>query len=124
MMALANNISMGMIPEKPMMSSIDMSGDINLRDLLNDVPLTSNGIDLDPLTLEIEKERVEYLEKSKHLQEQLRDLKKEIEGLKLEERQTPYDVIHQEQMMSGENKYSTLRKVICHKIKPQSNINM
>jgi hypothetical protein len=73
--------------------------------------MSTNGMDMDPLTLEIEKERVEYLEKSKHLQEQLRDLKKEIEGLKLDEKQTPYDVIHQEQVMSGENKYSTLRKV-------------
>ena len=78
------------------------------------VPLSQlggNGIDMDPLNLEIEKERVEYLEKSKSLQEQLRELKTEIEGLKLDEKQTSYDLLHQEQVLSGENKYSTLRKV-------------
>ena len=68
--------------------------------------------DMDPLTLEIEKERHEYLEKSKNLQEQLKELKAEIEDLKLEEKQTPYDLLHQEQVLSGENKYSTLRKVL------------
>lgn len=112
MMSITNNmhqIPLGMIPEKTVMS-LDVSPEISLKDLLGDIPLSS-GMDLDPLTLEIEKERVEYLEKSKHLQEQLRDLKKEIEGLKLEEKQTPYDMIHQEQVLSGENKYSTLRKV-------------
>jgi len=63
----------------------------------------------DPLLAEIEKERVEYVEKSKCLAEQLRDLKKEIEGLKVDE--TPFDLLHQQQVNSGENKYSTLRKV-------------
>lgn len=106
---------LGIIPEKAVLN-LEVSPEISLKDLLGDMhmqnmPLSSNGMDFDPLTLEIEKERVEYLEKSKHLQEQLRDLKKEIEGLKLEEKQTPYDMIHQEQVMSGENKYSTLRKV-------------
>ncbi|VDI17730.1 Hypothetical predicted protein [Mytilus galloprovincialis] len=38
--------------------------------------------DMDQLSLEIEKERVEYMEKSKHLQDQLRELKTEIEVLK------------------------------------------
>ncbi|CAG7837019.1 unnamed protein product [Allacma fusca] len=67
--------------------------------------------EMDPISLEIEKERHEYLEKSKHLQEQLKELKLEIEGLKLEEKQTQYDILHQEQVLSGENKYSTLRKI-------------
>lgn len=66
---------------------------------------------MDPITLEIEKERIEYLEKSKNLQHQLKDLKSEIEKLKLEDKQSPYDIIHQEQVQSGENKYSTLRKI-------------
>lgn len=66
---------------------------------------------LDPITLEIEKERMDYLEKSKSLEHQLKDLKWEIEKLKLEDKQGPYDVIHEEQVLSGENKYSTLRKI-------------
>lgn len=103
------SLPLGIIQENPLMHVVD-NQELSLKELLADVPMT-NGMDLDPLTLEIEKERVEYLEKSRNLQEQLRDLKKEIEGLKLEEKQTSYDVIHQEQVQSGENKYSTLRKV-------------
>ena len=63
------------------------------------------------LSLEIEKERVDYLEKSKHLQNQLRDLKTEIEVLKIGEKQCELDLLHDEQVRLGETKYSTLRKV-------------
>jgi len=62
------------------------------------------------LSLEIEKDRVEYMQKSKHLQDQLRDLSTEIDVLRVEERQTLYDQKHMEQMRMGENKYSTLKK--------------
>ena len=51
------------------------------------------------------------MEKSKHLQEQLKELKTEIEVLKVEEKQTHLDRLHEENVQSGENKYSTLRKV-------------
>lgn len=67
--------------------------------------------DVDQLSLEIEKERVEYLEKSKHLQNQLRELRSEIEVLKVGEKQTELDHIHDEQVRLGETKYSTLRRV-------------
>lgn len=67
--------------------------------------------DVEQLSLEIEKERVEYLEKSKQVQEQLRDLRSEIEELKVGEKATELDNIHDEQVRMGENKYSTLRKV-------------
>ncbi|KAK7933835.1 hypothetical protein WMY93_004731 [Mugilogobius chulae] len=50
--------------------------------------------DMKRLSMEIEKEKVEYMEKSKHLQEQLNELKTEIESLKLKERETPLDIIH------------------------------
>ncbi|KAK3587344.1 hypothetical protein CHS0354_036510 [Potamilus streckersoni] len=66
--------------------------------------------DMDQLSLEIEKERVEYMEKSKHLQEQLRELKTEIEVLKVEEKQTDLDRLHEQNIQRGDNKYSTLRK--------------
>lgn len=54
---------------------------------------------------------VEYLQKSKHLQEQLKEMRTEIEVLKIDEGPNIYDVIHDEQVNLGENKYSTFRKV-------------
>ncbi|RWS09439.1 merlin-like isoform X2 [Dinothrombium tinctorium] len=66
--------------------------------------------DVEKLSLEIEKERIEYLEKSRNLQEQLRDLKCEIQVLKVEERLTPMDRIHEENVSRGDNKYSTLKR--------------
>lgn len=54
---------------------------------------------------------MEYIEKSKLVQEQLRDLRSEIEELKVGEKATELDSIHEEQVRLGENKYSTLRKV-------------
>nr|CAD7397767.1 unnamed protein product [Timema cristinae] len=77
---------------------------------LTSYDLVSDG-DMEQLSLEIEKERVEYLEKSKHLQDQLRELRSEIEVLKVGEKQTELDHLHEEQVRLGENKYSTLRKV-------------
>ncbi|XP_071447858.1 merlin [Hetaerina americana] len=77
---------------------------------LNSCDLIADG-DMEQLSLEIEKERVEYLEKSKHLQNQLRELRSEIEVLKVGEKQTELDQFHEEQVRMGENKYSTLRKV-------------
>ena len=54
------------------------------------------------------------MEKSKHLQDQLKELKSEIEVLKVEEKQTLLDRLHDENVARGENKYSTLRKVGVH----------
>ena len=51
------------------------------------------------------------MEKSKHLQEQLKELKSEIEVLKVEDKETYMDVIHAEKQANGETKYTTLRKV-------------
>uniref|UniRef100_A0A8B9R8U5 NF2, moesin-ezrin-radixin like (MERLIN) tumor suppressor n=1 Tax=Astyanax mexicanus TaxID=7994 RepID=A0A8B9R8U5_ASTMX len=50
--------------------------------------------DMKRLSMEIERERLEYMEKSKHLQDQLKELKSEIESLKLEEQQQigPYNM--------------------------------
>lgn len=55
--------------------------------------------------------RVEYLEKSKNLQEQLKELKSEIEVLKIEDKETLLDIMHNENVTHGQTKYSTLRKV-------------
>jgi merlin len=71
-----------------------------------------NG-DLNEISLEIEKERTEYLAKSKQVQSQLKDLRSEIEMLKISE--SEFDRINSEQMKHGENKYSTLKKALKQK---------
>uniref|UniRef100_A0A8C7HPX1 NF2, moesin-ezrin-radixin like (MERLIN) tumor suppressor n=2 Tax=Oncorhynchus TaxID=8016 RepID=A0A8C7HPX1_ONCKI len=67
--------------------------------------------DMKRLSMEIEKEKVEYMEKSKHLQEQLNELKTEIESLKLKERETPLDILHNENTEKGTSKHSNFKKV-------------
>ncbi|XP_034728721.1 neurofibromin 2a (merlin) isoform X2 [Etheostoma cragini] len=67
--------------------------------------------DMKRLSMEIEKEKVEYMEKSKHLQEQLNELKTEIESLKLKERETPLDVIHNQNIEQGTSKHSNFKKL-------------
>ena len=70
-----------------------------------------NSIFQGQLSLEIERERHEYLEKSKHLNEQLQTLKGEIDALKVDDKVTPLDVHYQEQQELGNTKYSTIQKV-------------
>ncbi|MBN3284527.1 MERL protein, partial [Polyodon spathula] len=67
--------------------------------------------DMKRLSMEIEKEKVEYMQKSKNLQEQLNELKTEIESLKLKERETPLDILHNENADKGTSKQSTIKKV-------------
>jgi len=55
--------------------------------------------------------RVDYLEKSRNLQEQLKELKCEIEVLKVEEKQSHLDSLYEQNTQRGENKYSTLGKI-------------
>ncbi|XP_060602410.1 merlin-like [Ruditapes philippinarum] len=66
--------------------------------------------DMAQLSLEIEKERVEYTEKSKNLSDHLRELKTEIEVLKKEDTENMLDRLHEEGVLRGETKYSTLRQ--------------
>lgn len=63
------------------------------------------------LSMEIEKEKVEYMEKSRHLQEQLNELKTEIESLKLKERETPLDILHNHNTEQGTSKHSNFKKL-------------
>lgn len=51
------------------------------------------------------------MEKSKHLQEQLNELKTEIESLKLKERESPLDIIHNQNTEQGTSKHSNFKKV-------------
>lgn len=53
----------------------------------NPIQMDFKDSDMKRLSMEIERERLEYMEKSKHLQDQLKELKSEIESLKLEEQQ-------------------------------------
>lgn len=66
--------------------------------------------DISQLSMEIERERVEYTEKSKSLSEHLRELKSEIEVLKREDTDSILDRLHEESVLRGETKYSTLRQ--------------
>ncbi|XP_050671244.1 merlin [Leptidea sinapis] len=63
------------------------------------------------LSLEIEKERVEYLAKSKHLQQQLDDLRCEFSVLRVEQPGATLDRLHEAQTRAGDDKYSTLRRL-------------
>ncbi|KAK2169142.1 hypothetical protein LSH36_12g20002 [Paralvinella palmiformis] len=100
----------------PLMSSpLD---DLQLEDpdlgVITDTEVTCDLMattDINTLSLEMEKEKMEYLEKSKTLQEQLKELKSEIEVLKVEEKQTHLDRLHEENVQRGDNKYQTLRKI-------------
>ncbi|CAG0896743.1 unnamed protein product [Cyprideis torosa] len=69
-----------------------------------------NG-EMERLSLEIEKEREEYLQKSQSLRCQLSELKSEIDQLKVEENQTDLDEFHGQLAMQGEDKYSTINKI-------------
>ena len=53
------------------------------------------------------------MEKSKHLQEQLNELKTEIEALRLKERETALDMLHNENSDrgGGGSKHNTIKKV-------------
>ncbi|XP_047538516.1 merlin isoform X1 [Vanessa atalanta] len=63
------------------------------------------------LSLEIEKERVEYLAKSKHLQQQLDELRCEFSVLRVEQSGATLDRLHEAQARAGDDKYSTLRRL-------------
>ena len=72
--------------------------------------LASTG-DMEALSAEIEMERLEYVEKSRHLSEQLQQLRNEIETLKVEDKTTNLDRQYLENIQRGENKYHTLQKI-------------
>ncbi|XP_041971983.1 merlin isoform X2 [Aricia agestis] len=63
------------------------------------------------LSVEIEKERVEYLAKSKHLQQQLDSLRCEFSVLRVEAGAMDLDRLHEAQARAGDDKYSTLRRL-------------
>uniref|UniRef100_A0A8C0P902 NF2, moesin-ezrin-radixin like (MERLIN) tumor suppressor n=2 Tax=Canis lupus familiaris TaxID=9615 RepID=A0A8C0P902_CANLF len=92
-------------PLPPDISSFNLIGDSLSFDF--------KDTDMKRLSMEIEKEKVEYMEKSKHLQEQLNELKTEIEALKLKERETALDILHNENSDRGgtSSKHNTIKKL-------------
>ncbi|XP_055514016.1 NF2, moesin-ezrin-radixin like (MERLIN) tumor suppressor b isoform X2 [Leucoraja erinacea] len=81
-------------------------GDLNLES--GSFKFDFKDTDMKRLSMEIERERVEYMEKSKHLQEQLKELKTEIEALKLEERQANMGIPTNATMEFSDNAYTPL----------------
>ncbi|XP_066923168.1 merlin-like isoform X2 [Clytia hemisphaerica] len=69
------------------------------------------GGDGEDFTMSVQLERVEYLEKSRHLERQLTELKTEIEGLKVAGNPDILDRIHLESVGKGETKFSTMQKL-------------
>lgn len=54
---------------------------------------------------------IEFLESSQSIQKQLLSLKSEMDILKIEDKQTQLDRLHEESMQRGDTKYQTLQKV-------------
>jgi merlin protein len=105
-----NSSMNALYPASPPLDTLPLEPETVLSPDITSYELSTDN-EMVKLSLEIEKEKVDYLEKSKHLQNQLRDLKSEIEVLKIEEKQSGLDLLHEEQVRLGETKYSTLRKV-------------
>ncbi|XP_073257289.1 merlin-like isoform X2 [Porites lutea] len=75
-----------------------------IADIDRSVDQLTDG-EVNQLSREYERER------NRNIQQQLRDLKSQMEGLKIDDRQTRWDYIHDENLRLGENKYSTLQKI-------------
>lgn len=54
---------------------------------------------------------IEFKERSDSIQNQLKNLKTDMDQLKVDEKQTALDRIHDENMQRGDTKYQTLQKV-------------
>lgn len=78
------------------------------REIIADIDRSVNQLmdsDVNQISREHERER------NGNIQQQLQDLKTQMEGLKISDRQTRWDYIHDENMRRGEDKYSTLQKI-------------
>lgn len=66
--------------------------------------------DMSQLKLAVEQESMAFVEKSESIQTQLKNLKADMDILKVEEKQTTLDRLHDEQLQRGDTKYQTLQK--------------
>ncbi|XP_062513387.1 merlin-like [Corticium candelabrum] len=88
--------------------------DVPASDALSDAGSTGDLLgegEFEELSKQIEKERLEYQAKSKHLNGQLSQLKFDMESMRLDTKQTPEDLLHDENTRKGITKYSTLEKI-------------
>jgi len=67
--------------------------------------------EMEQITNEMERSRLEYIKKTKQVQNQLQTLRSEIEILKIEGNQSNFDILSEAQIKAGETKYSTLKKL-------------
>lgn len=92
-------------------ADIEQSDAAATEDLFETKEFVLTDSEMEQITNEIERSRLEYIKKSKQLQSQLQTLRSEIELLKIEENQTNLDILSEAQIKSGETKYSTLKKL-------------
>ncbi|KAM6965666.1 merlin isoform 2-T2 [Aplochiton taeniatus] len=105
-------ISSKVVYSPPAVQTDSMPADLpNLSFSRENLSFDFKDTDMKRLSMEIEKEKVEYMEKSKHLQEQLNELKTEIESMKLKERETPLDILHNHNTQQGTSKHSNFKKL-------------
>lgn len=103
--------SMESVLSPPASTSSVISGNyaFDASDNLSDDYLSQD--DMEQINNEIERSRIECIEKSKQMHNKLRTLRSEIELLKIEDSQCHLDIISAEQLRTGETKYSTLKKL-------------
>ncbi|CAI7995934.1 Merlin [Geodia barretti] len=77
-----------------------------------EIDLTPNG-DMEELSKQLEKESQAYQERSRYISDQLSALKTQMDDLKMEDRMTRNDLLHEELIRLGNNKRLALDKVDC-----------
>lgn len=68
------------------------------------------GTDMSQLKQAAEQESLAFIEKSESIRNQLKNLKADMDVLKVEEKQTSLDRLHDENLQRGDTKYQTLQK--------------
>ncbi|XP_004518391.1 moesin/ezrin/radixin homolog 2 [Ceratitis capitata] len=93
-------------------SNHDLAADTNdsSSDVIDDFE-TKEFILTDAEMEQITNSRMEYLKKSKQMENQLQTLRSQIELLKIEENQCNLDILSDALLKAGETKYSTLKKL-------------
>ena len=58
--------------------------------------------------------REKYQNRSKNLEQQLKELKSEIEVMKVTDRESDFDRLYDDQQLKGQNKFITMQKASQH----------
>ena len=67
--------------------------------------------ELEGLRNQMEQQNEDYRRRNQDFRDRLADFRREINALKIEDRQSDYDKAHEANIQNGWDKYSTLRKV-------------